>query len=223
MRKLGTMLKLTSAVSRDHPIHNIIFDFGGVICNIDFKLSEMKFRNLGFKGFNPSYSVEDGEDVFRRIEGGKITVPEFISVLKKQLHPGVTDEAVLDAWNAMMLDIPAARVKLLEEVRKSYRIFILSNSNEVHYNKFLGDFIKNYRYSSFTDIFEKTWFSFQIHLQKPSREIFEYVIRDGKLNPPQTLFIDDSIQHVEAASQAGLRSYQLKAYEEIQDLFKESP
>jgi putative hydrolase of the HAD superfamily len=217
------MLKLTSAVSQGNPIHNIIFDFGGVICNIDFKLSEMKFRELGFKGFNPSYSVEDGEDVFRRIEGGKITVPEFISILKKHLNPGVTDEEVLQAWNAMMLDIPAARVKFLEEVRKSYRIFILSNSNEVHYNKFLGDFINNYGYPSFTDIFEKTWFSFQIHLQKPSREIFEYVIRDGKLEPSETLFIDDSIQHVEAAAQAGLRSYQLQAYEEIQELFKESP
>ena len=59
------MLKLTPAVSQGNPIRNIIFDFGGVICNIDFRLSELKFKELGFKGFNPSYSVDGGEDVFR--------------------------------------------------------------------------------------------------------------------------------------------------------------
>jgi len=217
------MLKLTPAASQGHPIHNIIFDFGGVICNIDIKLSELKFRELGFQGFNPSYSVEEGEDVFRRLESGKITIPEFCSTLKKHLKPDVTDKEVVGAWNAMILDIPAHRIQLLEKVRKSYRIFILSNSNEVHYNKYLSDFSQNYGYGSFTDIFEKTWFSFQIHLQKPSREIFEYVIRDGNLDPSETLFIDDSIQHIESASGVGLRTFHLHPYEEISDLFKESP
>jgi len=214
------MPKLTSAASQDLPIRNIIFDFGGVICNIDVRLSEQKFRELGFKGFNPSYSTEEGEDVFRRLEGGKISIPDFISTLKKHLKPDVTDQEILDAWNAMILDIPPARIKLLEEVRKSYRIFILSNSNEIHYNKYLGDFSRNSGYGSFTDLFEKTWFSFRIHLQKPNREIFEYVIRDGRLNPSETLFIDDSVQHIEAAGNVGLKTYHLRAPEEITGLFE---
>lgn len=214
------MPKLTSAASQDLPIRNIIFDFGGVICNIDVRLSEQKFRELGFKGFNPSYSTEEGEDVFRRLEGGKISIPDFISTLKKHLRPDVSDQEILDAWNAMILDIPPARIKLLEEVRKSYRIFILSNSNEIHYNKYLGDFSRNSGYGSFNDLFEKTWFSFRIHLQKPNREIFEYVIRDGRLNPSETLFIDDSVQHIEAAGNVGLKTYHLRAPEEITGLFE---
>jgi len=214
------MLKLTTAVSEGYPIKNIIFDFGGVICNIKIKLSELKFRELGFKGFSPSYSVEEGEGVFSRLEGGKISVPEFSAILKKHLKPDVTEKEILEAWNAMILDIPSYRVKLLEEVRKSYRICILSNSNEVHYNKYLSDFSKNYGYRSFNDIFEKTWFSFQIHLQKPSKEIFEYVIRDGNLDPSETLFVDDSIQHIESARNAGFRTYHLQPPEEITGLFE---
>ncbi|MCX6288032.1 MAG: HAD family phosphatase [Bacteroidetes bacterium] len=215
------MLKLTPAASQGNAIRNIIFDFGGVICNIDIRLSELKFRELGFKGFNPSYSVEEGEDVFRRLEGGKISISEFSSILKKHLNPGVTDDEILAAWNAMILDIPPQRVRLLEEVRKSYRIFILSNSNEIHYNKYLDDFSKNYGYTSFGDIFEKTWFSFQIHLQKPTKKIFEYVIRDGNLDPSETLFVDDTIQHIESANNAGLRTYHLPPPEEITRLFEQ--
>ncbi|MCX6280405.1 MAG: HAD family phosphatase [Bacteroidetes bacterium] len=214
------MLKLIPAASGGNDIRNIIFDFGGVICNIDVRLSELKFRELGFKGFNPSYSIEEGEDVFRRLEGGKISIPGFFEILKKQLKPGVTDNEILDAWNAMILDIPPRRVRLLEEVKKSYRIFILSNSNEIHYNKYLGDFSHRYGYSSFTDLFEKTWFSFRIHLQKPSKEIFDYVIANGALSPSETLFIDDSVQHTASAATVGLKTYHLNPPEEITQIFE---
>ncbi|TRZ70299.1 MAG: HAD family phosphatase [Bacteroidetes bacterium] len=215
------MLKLTHAASLGYPVRNIIFDFGGVICNIDIKRSEQKFRELGFRGFNPAYSVEEGQDVFRRLEGGKITIPVFLELLKKHLDPGVTDEEILNAWNEMILDIPAERVRLLEEIRKYYRIFILSNSNEIHYNRYLDDFRKNYGYRSFTDLFEQTWFSFQIHLQKPSKEIFEYVIRAGNLDPAETLFVDDSVQHIGSAGNVGLRTYHLQLPGEITSLFEE--
>ncbi len=214
------MLKLKPDVAAGHNIRNIVFDFGGVICNIDTRLSELKFKELGFKGFNSSYSVEEGEDVFRRLEGGKISINEFCALLKKHLGRDVSDDDILSAWNAMILDIPPHRVRLLEEVRKSYRIFILSNSNEIHYHKYLAGFTKNYAYKSFTDLFEKTWFSFQIHLQKPSTEIFEHIIRDGNLKTEETLFIDDSFQHIEAASNAGLGTFHLQPPLEITNLFE---
>lgn len=218
------MLRLRNCFHIPHPenIRNIIFDFGGVICNIDIKLSEEKFRELGFKGFNPSYNVEENEDVFRKLEGGKITVPEFTGTLKKHLDPAVTDEQVIAAWNAMILDIPRPRVKLIEDVRNSYRIFILSNSNEIHYNKYLADFSLKYGYNSFEDLFETAWFSFKIHLQKPSPEVFRFVIRESRLVPGETLFIDDTFRQVESAWEAGLIAYHLCPPEEIMSLFEET-
>jgi putative hydrolase of the HAD superfamily len=214
-------LRSSSQIPRPDSVRNIIFDFGGVICNIDLKLSEEKFRELGFKGFNPSYSVEESEDVFRKLEGGKITIHKFIAALKNHLDANVTDEQVIAAWNAMILDIPPQRVKLLEEARRSYRIFILSNSNEIHYNKYLSDFRSNYGYNSFEDLFETAWFSFKIHLQKPSPEVFRFVIHEGGLNPDETLFIDDTIQQIESARNAGLKTYHLCPPEEITSLFEE--
>jgi glucose-1-phosphatase len=216
------MLRLTKQASQGHTIRNIIFDFGGVICNIDTRLSEKKFRELGFRGFKPSYSVEEREDVFRKLEGGKISIPEFTGLLKRHLREDTTGEDVIMAWNAMILDIPAERVRLLAEVRKTYRIFILSNSNEIHYHKYLAGFREKYGYNSFEDLFEKAWFSFRIHLQKPSPAVFSHVIADGRLVPGETLFIDDSAQHLGPAADAGLRTYLLSPSEDITELFEEA-
>jgi putative hydrolase of the HAD superfamily len=214
------MALLKSAVDPEHEIRNIIFDFGGVICDIDMKRSEMAFKELGFAGFNPSYSVQEHEDVFRLLEGGKISAPEFTGILKKHLRPGVTDAEVIAAWNAMILNIPSHRITILENVRTDYRIFVLSNSNEIHHQKYLGEFKDMRGYSAFEDLFEKTWFSYRLHLQKPSREIFEFVLNDAGLNASQTLFIDDSIQHVTAAGTVGLRTYHLAPPADISGLFE---
>ena len=91
------------------------------------------------------------------MEGGKDHSPSvYFGILKKHLDPAVTDDQVIAAWNAMILDIPLQRVNLLEDVRKSYRIFILSNSNEIHYNKYLDNFRSNYGYNFFDDLFDNS-------------------------------------------------------------------
>jgi putative hydrolase of the HAD superfamily len=212
-----------SAPGIEHPaqVKNIIFDFGGVICNIDFSLSEKKFRELGFSTFDSTYSVSEREDLFRKLESGKISPVEFRDILKRCFSRPVTDQEIDDAWNAMILDIPEPRVRLLEKVSKSYRIFILSNSNEIHYHKYRFEFQQKYGYSDFNALFEKAYFSFEMHLQKPGREVFEHVLASSGLIPGETLFIDDSIQHVEGARKTGMLAYHLRASEgeQILDLF----
>jgi putative hydrolase of the HAD superfamily len=121
----------------------------------------------------------------------------------------------------MLLDIPEARVRLLEKLANHYRVFILSNSNEIHYLKYAADFKVKYGYHDFDELVEKAYFSFRLHLQKPGKEIFEFVIFDRGLNPGETLFIDDSVMHIEGAKKAGLIAYQLRIAEgeQLTDLF----
>jgi len=204
-------------------IKNIIFDFGGVICNLDIGLTKARFKELGLKSFNSSYSVSEKEDLFRKFERGFLTPQEFRDFLKPEFSMPVTDAQIDEAWNAMLLDIPESRIRLIEKLKENYRIFILSNSNEIHYNQFLNDFRQRFSYIGFDHLFEKAWFSFQIHLQKPENEIFEFVLAEGALIPGETLFIDDSLQHVKAAQTLGIIAYHLKTDqgEDITDLFKE--
>ncbi|MCX6276667.1 MAG: HAD family phosphatase [Bacteroidetes bacterium] len=200
---------------------NLIFDFGGVICNIDVKLTQQAFISLGLKTFDTKKSISASSGLFEKIETGVITTEQFRTELKHFISNPVTDSQIDNAWNALLLDIPASRIRLLEQVRTHYRIFLLSNSNEIHYFKFLENFQQEYRYRDFDALFEKAYFSFNIGLKKPAREIFEFVIEKSNINPAETIFIDDTLVHVEGARQVGIHGYHLKISEgeQITDLF----
>lgn len=204
-------------------IKNIIFDFGGVICNLDMGRTKDTFKKLGLKKFNESYSVSEKGDLFRLFERGSLTPQEFRALLRPNFSMAVTDAQLDEAWNAMILDIPEARVRLIEKLRGDYRTFILSNSNEIHYQKYVNDFRQRFGYPDFDHLVEKAWFSFKIHLQKPEKGIFELVLAEKELIPGETLFIDDSLEHVEAARALGIVAHHLKIGEgeDISGLFLE--
>ncbi|MEI6456059.1 MAG: HAD family phosphatase [bacterium] len=216
------MPKLIESIPFHAKIKNIIFDFGGVLCDLDIKRTERKFFEMGLKNFASDYSVTERDDLFRMLERGSLTPQQFHESLKQFFTRSVSDEEIDNAWNALLLGIPEERIRLLEEVRKEYRIFLLSNSNEIHYKQFLADFTSRFGYRDFTDLFEKVYFSFQIHLQKPAKEVFDFVLRDSNLSPQETLFIDDSFQHIDGARTAGIHACHLKINEGevVTDLFR---
>jgi putative hydrolase of the HAD superfamily len=133
------------------------------------------------------------------------------------LVPGISHQQVDDAWNALLLDLPVKRVEMLKLLKPHYRLFLLSNSNQIHYDCYMGRFEKEYGYSMEL-LFEKLWFSFQLGLLKPDPEIFRYVLNEAGLIPEETLFIDDTLVHVEAARSVGINAFHLKPGLEICNL-----
>ena len=204
-------------------IKNILFDFGGVICDLNMQLTYDRFKEMGMHHFNTAYSVSEQEDIFRSYERGDLSSGEFRDILKKLFEQPVSDTQIDEAWNAMLLDIPLPRVRLLEKLRPQYRTFILSNSNEIHYHHYLQNFRLQTGYNNFEELVEKTYFSFKIHLQKPGKEIFDFVIRDSGILPEETLFIDDSTPNTETAKKMGFQVWRLKAEkgEDITEHFSE--
>ncbi|MBL6964860.1 MAG: HAD family phosphatase [Bacteroidetes bacterium] len=200
-------------------IKNIIFDFGGVICNIDISLTEKAFYDLGLKKFDKSYSVTERDNFFGAFETGRITPQQFRDTLKEYVDKGVTDDDIDTVWNALLLDIPKKRIDLLKQLRPKYRLFLLSNTNQIHYEHYLSDLQRVYGFSDFNELFDKSYFSHQINLRKPFPEIFEFVLRDSGIKASDTIFIDDSLEHVESARKAGLHAYHLKPGEDITELF----
>ncbi|MFH1160968.1 MAG: HAD family phosphatase [bacterium] len=200
-------------------VKSIIFDFGGVICNIDISITEKAFSALGLRKFDNAYSVTERDTFFGRFENGLITPDQFRETLKKYVGRRVTDAEIDSAWNALLLDMPEPRIALLKKLRTKYRLFLLSNTNQIHYEHYLKDLQAVHGCMDFTDLFEKAYFSHQIGLKKPFREVFDFVLKDTGLSAGETLFIDDSIKHIEGARKAGLQAYHLKKGEDITDLF----
>lgn len=205
---------------KDFPnVKNIIFDLGGVLINIDYKATENAFKQAGIKNFNELFSQAKQTRLFDNLEKGLIDEQTFKDGLRLLSNVNLSDKAIDDAWNAMLLDFPQHRIELLKNARKNYRTYLLSNTNELHIPVFEQLIEKEYGISDFSSLFHKLYYSCRIGLRKPDKEIFELVISENNLNPNETLFIDDSIQHVQGALSVGINAIHLQ-HMDVLDLFE---
>jgi putative hydrolase of the HAD superfamily len=193
---------------------NIIFDLGGVLLNIDYSVLIRSFSCIGLEHFEEHFSQAQQEKFFDLYEKGLISSAEFTQRLKNHCKPGTTDKDIEDAWNSMLFDLPEERMALLKKLKNTHRIFLLSNTNEIHMNWINNYLLKDFNIPDFKDCFEKVYLSYQIKMRKPDVEIFELVINENDLLPNETLFIDDSLQHLESAKKLGIQTYWLDVKKE---------
>ena len=195
----------------------IIFDLGDVILNINYQNTIDEFKKLGVKNPNSFYSKKTQTHIFNQIETGKISQKEFLLQLQKETSDASIQQ-VKNAWNAMLLDLPEERIKLLKSLNQNYTIFLLSNTNALHiceFKKKLG----NKEYAEFYNLFDKVYYSYKIGFRKPQAEAFTIILNQNKLAAHEVLFIDDSPQHIEGAKKLGIQAYHLKDEEEVTTLF----
>jgi glucose-1-phosphatase len=199
-------------------IQNVIFDLGGVIINLDNRLTEKAFFDLGAKDFRKYFGHGFAASFFSDYEVGKISDQQFISDLKKMIDVDVPDQVIIDAWDALLLNFPPERIHLMRDLKKKYRIFLFSNTNALHLKKVQSIYQNEFGGGSLEDHFEKTYYSHLIHLRKPDAASFEYIIRENKLTPSATMFVDDAQVNVAGANAVGLRGFYLAPGVSISDL-----
>lgn len=200
-------------------IKNIIFDFGNVLLNINPALTAEAFKKLGIKDESDFFGGRSSIELMVKYERGQATSEEFIQAISASVSDKVTSEQIIDAWNALLLDFPSMRVELLQQLRSDYRLFLLSNTNQIHFEKYTQQFQAIYGYP-LESLFEKMWFSHQIGLSKPDTAVFEFVLKDKNLNPAETLFIDDTLMHVEAARKSGIYGWHLTQGSDVCEILK---
>jgi len=196
----------------------VIFDLGGVILNIDYNLTIEAFKKLGDEDFDEIFSQAKQSNLFDEFEMGNISAQHFINKLLPCLKPGTSPNAVVHAWTEMILNVPKAKLDLLEKLNAKYPVYLLSNTNEIHVP------VVRRKWAEVTDkpmehFFDHIYFSHEIRLRKPHVEIFDFVCKKENLNKEKTLFIDDSIQHVEGAKKSGLQAIHLTNPEDLYSYF----
>ena len=199
-------------------IKNIIFDLGGVIIDLDFNLTFNEFNKISEIPFETIYAKTKRSELFNLFDTGKISESDFFKELRKELRYKGPEENLYDAWNIMLLGVPERRLDTLIELKQRYSTFLLSNTNETHIKAFERDLYLRNGVRNFNDYFDEVYYSCRIGMRKPDKEIFEYVSKENKLKPEQTIFIDDSDQHVKAAGNCGINAYLLQPNMEVKDL-----
>lgn len=187
-------------------IKNIIFDLGNVLCDIDFKRTVDAFQTLG--GDKIDLNLENYMDhpIFGGIEKGEISAAQFRDQIREMLQSDASDDIIDEAWSAVIVKSDIERIKLIKSLRKNYRIFILSNTDEIHIARATQLFKDDFDIDFF-GLFEKCYYSHELALEKPGFEIYNTVLADAGIKAEETLFIDDKADNIEAAKQLGIMSY----------------
>ena len=202
-------------------IRHIIFDLGGVLINIDYQLTEKAFIEAGISDFPGLYSQLKQSDLFDNWEMGKISREEFLAAMKQASATNISEQQILTAWNAMLLDFPVRRLQILQQLRLYHDLFLLSNTNEIHEETFNNILMESHGIPNIGVFFDRVYLSHRVGLRKPMLEIFERVLEENNLKPEHTLFIDDSPQHIEGAKRAGIQTIYLEKGMTIEkDVFK---
>ena len=186
-------------------IKNIIFDWGGVLIDLDFNSCIKSLDNIGIKDFYRLITHTEETSIFKTYELGNCTTAEFHDKIRKLATQPISDEQIDQVWNSMLKSIPVEKLHLLAELRKQYSLYLLSNTNELHW-EYASQ--KEFQYNGLErdDFFKGIFLSFKMHLAKPNPEIFRTVLLEANLCPEETLFIDDSKINCEAAASVHLQT-----------------
>jgi len=201
-------------------IRNIIFDLGGVLLNIDPKKTIDAFGKFGMEQLVGDKGLSYDHEIFYRMEQGQITSDDFRKGVLELLPNPVSFQEIDAAWTAMLLDFPTIRVELVKNLRKDFKIYLFSNTNAIHVEKFHSIFRNQHGFEVST-LFEKDFYSNEIGYRKPSSESYQEIIRLSGVNPEETLFIDDSFPNVESAIASGLKGFWLEPGLKVEGIFQE--
>ena len=199
-------------------IKNIIFDLGGVIINI--------YPHKTYEAFNMPANDSAKmsvylHDLFHQLEIGAIDTTDFITEAKKEWELPLTKQEICDGLNAMLGDIPSERIRAIENVKGKYNIFLLSNTNAIHYEGVMSRLEYSTQWTSFEHLFHKTYYSHLVGLRKPDPAIYQLVLDENELVPDETLFLDDLGENLKSAQSLGIRTIKVSERNSIVDILND--
>ena len=203
----------------DKNIKNIVFDLGGVLVDLDFKAAINGLQKAGFANVKEQLQTLHQGGIFQKFELGEMSADEFRTAIRENSTVTLTDEEIDALWNAMLLEIPREKLELILDLRGKYMVYLLSNTNSIHWDYVCKNAF-NYRGFRVNDYFEETFLSYEMHLAKPNKAIFEKVLHDANLLPEETLFIDDSEANCKAAEEVGIHAHHYHIGDDLSKVFE---
>lgn len=197
-------------------IRNIIFDWGGVLIDLDTEGCIEAFRRLG-ADVKALLTGTNELGVFSAYESGALDTAGFHQEIRRIIGKEVSDEEIDKAWNTQLKSIPAGKLDLLLELKAHYNLYLLSNTNELHW--LCGTKAFRYKGHEVQDYFKQIFLSFRMHLAKPDPQIFLTALKEAGLKAEETLFVDDSPVNCQAAASAGLHTFHYVPGNDLNEIF----
>jgi putative hydrolase of the HAD superfamily len=195
-------------------ISTLIFDLGGVIVDLDLAKCIQNFKELGLENIEQYLSNFGQKDFFMQFEKGQIGIPAFRNEIRKLAGTELSDAQIDKAWCSFLTQIPVEKLHLLSELKKKYRLLLLSNTNPLHIETAVAaEFSKTGK--TMQDFFDKCYLSYEMGMVKPDVEIFEALLTDAQVKAEECLFLDDGKKNIDTAAALGIQTYWVKPNENL--------
>ncbi|MBE8715111.1 HAD family hydrolase [Sphingobacterium hungaricum] len=202
-------------------IKNIILDYGNVIFMIDFPTVRQSFIALGITNVDDFFAHHGQDSLFDAFDRGEISIAAFRQGVRDKAHrQDLSDEQIDQAWNSLLIGVPEGKHELLLQLKEKYRLFLLSNNNALHYEFCMKHIQDTYGVPDNSVFFEKAYYSHLMGKRKPDPAIFQQVIDEQHIVPEETLFIDDSPQHLASAEAMGFQTALCTETEDLAAIIK---
>ena len=201
-------------------IKNLIFDLGGVIINLNTQLTIQAFAKITAQSAEQILKFSSEHSNFHAYEKGEIDDATFRDTIREISTKELDDEAIDNAWNAMILDLPSNRINLLKQLKNHYSIYLLSNTNAIHM-ECVNKVRAKAGIVSFGELFHQDYYSHLMGKRKPDADIFEQVLQENELSPKDTLFLDDNYDNINGASNLGINTLHVTSPNMLFEYFDE--
>lgn len=202
----------------DSQIKNLIIDFGGVLIDLDRSRCIDAFEQLGFTQMGALIDPCHQQGILKMLEKGGISTAMFRNEIRKVAGAGLQDQQIDDAWNSFLIGIPEQKLELLLRLRKKYKLYLLSNTNEIHWEWACRNSF-SYRGLQAEDYFDELFLSYRLGQLKPGEEIFRTLLERTGADPRESFFIDDAQANCLTARKLGIETYQPAPCEDWSHLF----
>lgn len=173
----------------------IIFDFTGVLRT---DALELWLTQHGLKKNDEMKSLSAQQDL------GEISNAEFYEQISKlfgyQMTPDINTPGKL---NFELIDF-------ISDLKKQYKVALLSNSPLGFVRSILKD-------NNLELLFDEVIISSELHVAKPNPEIFKIALDRLGIDEPEAIFVDDNIEHIDAAHQLGITSIQFISLKKLKN------
>lgn len=187
-------------------IKNLVFDFGCIIVDLDRQKCIDALNGIGAHRISSHVDECRQTDMFLELELGTLDVPGFCNEVRRRAPEcNATDDQIAKAWGEMLTGIPLSRLQRIEQLHERFNVYLLSNSNPVHWGKSVEHFFPASGHSP-EYYFDKMFISYKLGMIKPDPRIFTTLLDETGAVPAETLFIDDSAANCRAAEKFGIKT-----------------
>jgi len=195
-------------------ITTLIFDFGGVLINLDINQCILNFKHLGVVDVEQYLNNFAQSGFFMQLEKGQISAAEFRNEIRKLTPNKLTDSQIDEAWCSFLLEVPEEKLEMLLELRKKFRVLLLSNTNIIHFPN-SEKLLFTDKGRKLSEYFDRCYLSYEMKMAKPDLEIFKNILASENVQGNECLFLDDGLKNTLQAQKLGIQTYLVSEHEDL--------